>query len=276
MTARRWRALAVAIIAAAAAGLGILAVLISARVAGVVLSVAVMLLAFLLYYEIERAAELRARTAAAERLLATTTTNLERAEGIDPITRLASRYRLFEQLQQEFRKASRYRRPLAFVLLDLDRFSSINEQHGEHFGDTVLAQVASILGHDLRDSDVAARYEGEAFALLLPGTSAAQAVAAAEHIRSGLKGHIFSNGVLACSVTASFGVSGLPDPRVTRTDDLVRLAAQALAEAKRRGRDRIVADIPSAPPAETASFPSTLGTPTLRETTLPAVAKDDL
>jgi diguanylate cyclase (GGDEF)-like protein len=249
MTARRWRALAVALVAALAAGLGILSVLISVRVAGVVLAITVMLLALLLYREIERAAELRERTAAAETALATTTTHLEQAESIDTMTRLASRYRLFEQLQQEFRRSARYHHSLAFVLLDLDRFAAINEQYGEHFGDTVLTQVAAILANDLRDTDVVARYEGEEFALLLPGTSGSQAIQAAEHIREHLKRHVFSNGAVACSVSASFGVAGIPDPRIVRPDDLVRLAAQALGEAKRRGRDRIVADTHSMIPA---------------------------
>jgi diguanylate cyclase (GGDEF)-like protein len=269
MTARRWRALAVAVLAALAAGLGILAVLISVRVAGVILAIAVMLLALLLYREIERVAALRERTAAAETALATTTTHLEQVESIDTMTRLASRYRLFEQLQQEFRRSARYHHPLAFVLLDLDRFTSINEQYGEHFGDTVLTQVASILTNDLRETDVVARYEGEEFALLLPGTAAIQAIQAAEHIREHLKRHVFSNGVVACSVSASFGVAGVPDPRVLRPDDMVRLAAQALAEAKRRGRDRIVADTHPLPPAATgqpsaapAPDRSPAGTPT--------------
>jgi two-component system, cell cycle response regulator len=248
MTGRRRRALIVAFVAAIAAGLGILAVLNSVRAAGVILAIAVMLLALLLYREIERAAELRERTAAAETALAQTTTHLEQAESIDSMTKLASRYRLFEQLQQEFRRSVRYHHALSFVLLDLDRFTAINEQYGEHFGDTVLTQVASILTHNLRDTDVAARYEGEEFALLLPGTSPGQAVMAAEHLREHLKRHVFSNGVVACSISASFGVSGVPDPRVMRPDDLVRLAAQALAEAKRRGRDRIVADTPPSPP----------------------------
>lgn len=274
MTAQRLRALAVALLAAVAAGLGIVAVLASPRVAGVVLSIAVMLLALLLYREIERAADLRARTTAAERLLATTATHLEQAEAIDPLTRLAGRHRLFEQLQQEFRRSVRYHRSLAFVLLDLDRFASINEQHGEHFGDTVLTQVAQILGRDLRDTDIAARYEGEEFALLLPGTSAEQAVSAAEHVRERLKRHIFSNGVVACSVTASFGVSGLPDPRVSRPDEVVRLAAQALAEAKRRGRDRIVADVPPSLP-DSAPVPNGRGAHAVAESIRPLPADDE-
>jgi hypothetical protein len=77
---------------------------------------------------------------------------------------------------------------------------------------------------------------------------------------------VFSNGVVACSVSASFGISGLPDARVSRTDDVVRLAAQALAEAKRRGRDRIVADLPQAAIAP-APLPATQKAATSREST---------
>jgi diguanylate cyclase (GGDEF)-like protein len=249
MNPRRWRALGVALIAGAAAGLGIVAVLASLRLAGIVLALAVGLLALLLYRELERAAELRLRTNEAEQQLATTTSHLEQIETIDPITKLASRFRFFERLQQEFRRSQRYHRPMACVLLDLDRFSAINEQYGEHFGDTVLAEFGAVVARDLRASDLAARYEGEAFALLLPETPAEVAEGYAERIRSALKQHVFSNGSVACSLSASFGIAGMPDARVSRTDDLVRLAAQALAEAKRRGRDRIVTDLPAPAPA---------------------------
>jgi two-component system cell cycle response regulator len=191
--------------------------------------------------------ELRARASRAEQLLAAATTNLELAEAIDPVTHVANRFRLFERLQQEFRRAVRYRRPLSCILLDIDRFSTINEQFGQHFGDTVLAEFARLVADDLRDSDLMARYEGEAFAILLPETPPPQAAVVAERIRSKLKGHVFSNGVAACSLSASYGITGVPDARVARMDDLVRLAVQALEEAKRRGRDRIVVDVPAAP-----------------------------
>lgn len=244
MIGPRWRALFVAIIAATALGLGLLAVFASPRLAGIILTVLVLVLALLLYRELEHGARLRDRTAHTEQQLETKTTELERAETTDPMTKLANRLRLFERLQEEFRRSARYGRPLACVLLDLDRFSWINDQYGEHFGDTVLAEFATVLASDLRDTDLAVRYEGEAFALLLPETPASQAATVAERIRQRLKEQVFSDGVVACSLTASFGIAGLPDPRIKRIDDLVHLAGQALADAKRRGRDRVHADLP--------------------------------
>jgi diguanylate cyclase (GGDEF)-like protein len=255
MSPRRWRALTMAIASSGATALAILAVLALPQIAGIVLAVVMMLLALLLYREIERVADLRERAVRAERLLAAMTVNLEMAEAVDPVTHVANRFRLFERLQQEFRRSVRYRRPLSCILLDLDRFSTINDQFGEHFGDTVLAEFASLVARDLRDSDLAARYEGEAFAILLPETSAQQASVVAERIRGRLKLHVFSNGVVACSLSASFGIAGVPDARVTRVDDLVRLAAQALAEAKRRGRDRVVIDLPAEPLAAVDDLP---------------------
>jgi len=249
VSGRRLRTVVFFSTALAAGTFAVLAVLARPQIAGIVLAVAVLLLAILLYRELERVADLRDRAQRAEQLLATANSNLESAESMDPVTRVANRFRLFERLQQEFRRSIRYHHPLSCVLLDLDRFSTINEQFGELFGDTVLAQFAVLLADDLRESDLLARYEGEAFALLLPETPPQQAALVAERIRSRLKRHVFSNGVVACSLSASFGIAGVPDARVARTDDLVRLAVQALEEAKRRGRDRVVVDLPAASPA---------------------------
>ena len=242
MTPRRWRAVAVAVLASLAVALGVVSVLASARLAAGLLTLLVVTLALLLYRELERAASLRARNVNVEKLLAQTASNLERAQTTDTMTRLSNRMRFFERLQAEFRRSTRYGRPLACIMLDLDRFAWINEQYGEHFGDSVLIQFAALLAQDLRDVDLAVRYEGETFALLMPETTAMQAVAVAERLRIILKEHIFSNGVVACSLNASFGVAGLPDARITRLDDLVHRASQALAEAKRRGRDRVFLD----------------------------------
>lgn len=238
-------AIAAGLVAIVVAVLGLAAAIAFPRAALVLLALAVALLVLIVAWQAERITNVRERVLRAERELAATTTNLALAEAVDPVTRLASRGRFFEVLQQEFRRSSRYRRPLSCVLLDLDRFSAINEEYGQHFGDTVLGQFGEIMRRGLRDSDLAARYEGEAFALLLPETPPDQAVVVAERIRGRLKDNVFSNGVVACSLSASFGIAGVPDARVARTDDLVRLAVQALHEAKRRGRDRIVTDLPA-------------------------------
>jgi diguanylate cyclase (GGDEF)-like protein len=236
----------VAIVAAiAATAASIVAIRLFPAVAGYLLLATILVLVYLLFRESERGAGLRARSERAERRLESATTNLELAESIDHVTRLASRGRFFERLGQEFRRSQRYQRPLSCLMLDLDRFSTINEQFGERYGDTVLAEFASLFARDLRDSDLAARFEGEAFAIILPETPTPSAGVVAERIRERLKLHVFSNGVVACSLTASFGIAGMPDARITRTDDLVRVAMQALAEAKRRGRDRIVTDLPA-------------------------------
>lgn len=258
MSERRLRGLGIFCAAIAAAALAILAVLARPQIAGIVLAVAVGALAMLLYHQFQRTADFRARASRAEKLLAAATSNLQMAEVIDPVTHVANRFRLFERLQREFRRAIRYHRPLSCVLLDLDRFSAVNEQFGQLFGDTVLAEFASLVAHDLRDSDLLARYEGEAFAILLPETPPANAAVVAERIRSRLKGHVFSNGVVACSLSASYGIAGLPDARIERMDDLVRLAVQALQEAKRRGRDRVVIDTPATPAPLDAEAPIAL------------------
>jgi diguanylate cyclase (GGDEF)-like protein len=253
MNKRLLRTIALAVAVVVAANVGVVAVYDSPRTAGILLTILSAVFVLVIYWQAERLASLRGQARRAEAQLATTATNLEQAEAVDSVTRLSSRGRFFGVLQQEFRRSQRYRRPLSCVLLDLDRFSAINEEYGQHFGDTVLGQFGEIVRKDLRDSDLAARYEGEAFALILPETTPEQAGVVAERIRGQLKHHVFSNGVVACSLSASFGIAGVPDARVARTDDLVRLAAQALDEAKRRGRDRVVIDLPAVPKAEDSS-----------------------
>lgn len=242
MTGRRWRALGVGLIASVALSLGVVAVFASARLAGAILSVVVLLLALILYREIERAAAIRARAAEIERLLTQTASSLQQAEGIDPVTRLANRTRFFERLQEDFRRSTRYERPLACVMLDLDRFSQVNELYGQHFGDIVLAEFSRLLLRDLRETDLAVRYEGETFAIILPETSVARAELAVDRIRGLIKGHVFSDGVVACALTACYGIAGTPDPRISRVDDLVHFSAQALSRAKRRGPDQVATD----------------------------------
>jgi diguanylate cyclase (GGDEF)-like protein len=271
MMNRSWRALVASCLGGVAALAAILALHFAPVRTGYALLVAVLILTYFLYREREREANLRTRTRSAEEKLESATTNLELAESIDPVTRLASRARFFEHLGQEFRRSVRYHRPLSCILLDLDHFSSINDQYGEHYGDIVLAEFATLVSRDLRDSDLAARYEGEAFALILPETPAPHAGVVAERIRGRLKQYVFSNGAIACSLTASFGIAGVPDARISRTDELVRVAAQALAEAKRRGRDRIVTDLP-AEPGPVGRTPSTAGAQDSANAKLPARA----
>ena len=163
---------------------------------------------------------------------------LEQLSIIDGLTQVHTGRYFQGRLREEFRRALRYDDPLALLLLDLDHFQRLNEAHGRAVGDAVLGDVARALQRSVRETDLLARYEGEAFAILLPRTSLTGALTLAERVwrevaalRTGPRGEV--------SLTASLGVSGFPHPSVHSSEQLVRTAEQALARAKHEGRNRI-------------------------------------
>ena len=136
--------------------------------------------------------------------------------------------------------------PLAVAIADIDHFKAVNDTHGHLAGDAVLAAVSATMRDLLRDCDLCGRFGGEEFALLLPRTTAAQALEVTERIRRGISQlAILRDGTAAIRVTISIGVA-VPSPARRTLDDLLVGADQALYQAKRSGRDRVViyADIP--------------------------------
>lgn len=156
----------------------------------------------------------------------------------DGLTQLHNHRFFQERLKEEFRRAQRYDDPLALVLLDLDHFKQINDQHGHQVGDEVLRDVAKALRTAVRDTDLLARYGGEEFAVLLPRTHLAGALTVAERVWRALGALRVGPGG-SIRVTASLGVSGYPSRSVTAADQLLRTADQALYRAKTEGRNRI-------------------------------------
>lgn len=143
-------------------------------------------------------------------------------------------------LAHELQRARRELRPLAFVLLDLDRFKQVNDQHGHRSGDEVLRRFAEQVRSRLRRSDVFGRTGGEEFGLVLPGTDAAGARWLVEEVRRGVEGMALqgSDGQ-PLRITVSAGIAlARPDEPIT-ADRLYGQADQALYEAKRSGRNRV-------------------------------------
>jgi diguanylate cyclase len=143
-------------------------------------------------------------------------------------------------VEREFARARRYGQPAAVLMLDLDHFKSINDVHGHGTGDAVLREVAGILGQLLRAQDVAGRYGGEEFGLLLPGTSQAGAEAIAERIRARLDSRVMipEHGL---RVTTSIGCAALQPGDASAAAWIAR-ADRALYRAKAAGRNRWVSD----------------------------------
>ena len=130
--------------------------------------------------------------------------------------------------------------PLAVAIADIDHFKAVNDTHGHLAGDAVLAAVSAAMRDLLRDYDLCGRFGGEEFALLLPRTTAAQALEITERIRQGISQlAIPRDGTAAIQVTISIGVA-VPSPARRTLDDLLAAADRALYQAKRSGRDRVI------------------------------------
>jgi diguanylate cyclase (GGDEF)-like protein len=158
----------------------------------------------------------------------------------DGLTGLANRRRGEEFLATEIARSQRYATPLSVVLADIDGFKAANDGHGHGFGDLVLQQFASTLGETLRDVDLAGRWGGEEFLIVLPGTELAGAIDAAERIRAAFAAHGFKTSAQAeTSITASFGVAEF-QPGLS-AEALVARADEALYGAKRNGKNRVEA-----------------------------------
>jgi two-component system cell cycle response regulator len=160
----------------------------------------------------------------------------------DGLTRLLNRRTVHLRLEQEIERARRYRHPLTVVLCDLDHFKRINDTHGHLAGDAALAAVAGLLRDGSRSSDVAGRYGGEEFLLLLVETGLDEGRSSAERLRRTLEEHETSGvGREPLRVTASFGVASLSElPEEATSDQLLGLADRRLYRAKEAGRNLVV------------------------------------
>jgi len=181
-------------------------------------------------------AELRARVRSALRIYKLMGMLAQRAQ-IDGLTGLWNRAHFDQQLSAEISDSRRSGRPLTLAFCDLDRFKSINDSYGHPAGDAVLEGFARILLSELRQHDLACRYGGEEFALILRNTSEAEAAVVLERIRARLESHSWPLHPER-AVTASFGIASWIGEEEGPAG-LVARADAALYEAKSRGRNRV-------------------------------------
>ncbi|MFO7569817.1 MAG: GGDEF domain-containing protein [Smithellaceae bacterium] len=153
----------------------------------------------------------------------------------DPLTGLSNRRQLLEHLDVEISKARRHGSALSAVMMDIDHFKSINDTFGHDGGDRVLAGIAQAMRSMCRKEDIIARFGGEEFILLLPGSPASSALECAERIRKAIQDKAFEG--IPRQVTASFGVSLFS--KDDTQDSLLKRADNALYLAKTSGRNRI-------------------------------------
>jgi len=161
----------------------------------------------------------------------------------DPLTGLYNRRFLEEMLERLANDADRKQAPLSALMIDLDHFKLVNDKFGHATGDAVLRQVAITVTAVLRSTDVACRYGGEEFAVLMPDCSLDLAAAKAEQIRAAIAD--MSRDGRVPPISASIGVACTPET-VTLASDMIAAADAALYQAKQQGRDRVVAGSPRA------------------------------
>jgi diguanylate cyclase (GGDEF)-like protein len=143
-------------------------------------------------------------------------------------------------LRDEYERTSRYGGKFSLLMLDLDGFKSINDDHGHITGDRFLRSIAATIRDELRAADLACRYGGDEFCLLLPETGIRGARTIAERIRRAVGERIVVVDPLRLRTTVSIGVAVFPEHDHGGLESMLRNSDAALYEAKRSGRDRVV------------------------------------
>lgn len=162
---------------------------------------------------------------------------LEKWATTDPLTGLMNRRHFFELADRELEQTRRSNRPLSFIMLDIDHFKKVNDEHGHLVGDAAIIQIAELLKQELRKVDFCGRYGGEEFVLCLPDTPLQGALELGERIRQEVeKLEIDTKDDNLLHITASLGVAeNQQDPNV---EAILKRADQALYEAKAAGRNQ--------------------------------------
>jgi two-component system cell cycle response regulator len=180
---------------------------------------------------------------------------VEEMAATDPLTGLYNRRHFSRVLDQLFAEASRHDKELSCVMIDLDGYKQLNDSFGHQVGDQLLVTAGKVISTNLRKMDIAARYGGDEFVLLLPQAGPAESQTVAQRIREEYRSA--SAGILKrpLGVTMSIGIASLTIGRPFAADQLVAQADTALYVAKESGRDRIksadpltVRPVPSAMP----------------------------
>ncbi|MBE0508956.1 MAG: GGDEF domain-containing protein [Marinospirillum sp.] len=156
----------------------------------------------------------------------------------DSLTQLNNRRALYQRAEVFWGLSHRRQLPLSVVVLDIDHFKNFNDTYGHAFGDEVLKKLAQCIRENIREQDLAARWGGEEFILLMPNTTVDQAVNFAERLLQVLRKTLMEYEGAQVRITASFGVAQV-NQQDNNLDDLIQRADQALYRAKNEGRNRV-------------------------------------
>ncbi|WP_297324953.1 diguanylate cyclase [Nitrosomonas sp.] len=154
----------------------------------------------------------------------------------DPLTGLYNRYFLMEAAPSKMCEAARYDIPCSLVIVNMDQFKSVNENYGHPRGDTVLREVASLLTKSIRQEDIAARFDGEEFVLLLSHCNASNAAIVAEKIRKSIENLHPSD----LDATASFGIAEIRQDSTENFSEIFKAAREAIRQAQSNGGNQVM------------------------------------
>jgi len=166
---------------------------------------------------------------------------LQQIANEDVLTGLATRRALLDRLHIEADRIQRFSSSLTVVMLDLDHFKQINDRYDHAMGDMVLRAIGELILSNIRSVDIAGRYGGEEFCIVLPGTDLAGGLKFADTLRIAISEKLIEDNGRQVRVTASFGVATSETVIADRGEDLIRAADTALYDAKHSGRNRVVA-----------------------------------
>lgn len=184
-------------------------------------------------------AQLRFRDAK-EELMEANQKLLELVE-IDDLTGLFNMRSIFQKLEFEMERGKRFNRPVTVVMIDMDRFKTVNDGHDHLFGSYVLSEVGKIIKASTRNVDIPARYGGDEFLIILSETPLSGVEHFCERLRKRVEQMTFSQGKDSIQLTLSIGHASTSGAENLAPKELVRRADQALYQAKNDGRNRVVA-----------------------------------
>jgi two-component system cell cycle response regulator len=160
---------------------------------------------------------------------------------IDDLTRILNRRFGVLRLKEEFSRSTRHGIPISVMMIDIDHFKNFNDNFGHDAGDEILKMVAKTIENDIRSGDVACRFGGDEFMVIVPGTGQKDAIRLAERLRRNVEATELPYGQQILSGTLSIGIATWPMNSISISDELYNAADKALYFAKNAGKNRIAA-----------------------------------